>query len=264
MSNMEKTMEYQGVGTRLAPEPSRVLPFVTPQKTERPASTVTYPHYIFSPVHYEKGYAYPLIVWLHGSGADETQLLRVMPKINLRNYVAVAPRGLTWNESNDFRPIRDIKSSKGVKTIGSTYDWPESSGAIDKAEQRIFESIERAKERYNVNPQRVFLVGFDVGGTMAFRMAMQYPNYFGGVVSLGGQFPEKNSVLLRWNKIREFPVFLSVGAQSATFTPEKLGQQLRLFHTAGMSVTIRQYNTGQELTSKMLEDVNRWIMERLG
>ena len=29
---------------------------------------------LFAPLHYEAGYAYPLIVWLHGQGSSERQL----------------------------------------------------------------------------------------------------------------------------------------------------------------------------------------------
>ena len=51
-------------------------------------------HASFAPQHYESGYSYPLLVWLHGPGCDERQLLRIMPQISMRNYVAIAPRGL--------------------------------------------------------------------------------------------------------------------------------------------------------------------------
>ncbi len=48
----------------------------------------------FAPMHYAPGYAYPLIVWLHGPGGDERQLLRIMPLVSMRNHVGVAPRGI--------------------------------------------------------------------------------------------------------------------------------------------------------------------------
>ena len=50
-------------------------------------------HCIFTPLHYERNYAYPLVVWLHGPGDDERQVTRVMPLVSMRNYVAVGPRG---------------------------------------------------------------------------------------------------------------------------------------------------------------------------
>jgi hypothetical protein len=38
---------------------------------------------------------------------------------------------------------------------------------------------------------------------------------------------------------------------------------LRLLHTAGLSVTLRQCPCGHELLPQMLADVNRWIMEQI-
>ena len=53
-------------------------------------SLLDFPHALFAPLHYASGYAYPLIVWLHGSGSDERQLQRIMPLVSMQNYVAVA------------------------------------------------------------------------------------------------------------------------------------------------------------------------------
>src|SRR3954449_13229207 len=47
----------------------------------------------FAPIHYEKRYAYPLLVWLHGDAGSERELRQVIPQVSMRNYVAVAPRG---------------------------------------------------------------------------------------------------------------------------------------------------------------------------
>jgi hypothetical protein len=40
-------------------------------------------------------------------------------------------------------------------------------------------------------------------------------------------------------------------------------EDLRLLHTAGLSVTLRQYPCGHELAPQMLADANRWIMEQI-
>ncbi len=37
---------------------------------------------------------------------------------------------------------------------------------------------------------------------------------------------------------------------------------LRLLHTAGISVVLRQYPCSQELIPRMLGDVDRWVMEQ--
>jgi len=38
---------------------------------------------------------------------------------------------------------------------------------------------------------------------------------------------------------------------------------LRLLHSAGMSVTLRVYPGGDELSPQMLADVDRWIIEQI-
>ena len=55
-------------------------------------------------MHYAPGYAYPLIVWLHGSGSDERQLQRIMPLVSMQNYVAVAPRGIPLTAAGEPSP----------------------------------------------------------------------------------------------------------------------------------------------------------------
>ena len=57
-------------------------------------------HCIVTPLHYERNYAYPLVVWLHGPGGDERQVTRVMPLVSSRNYAAVGPRGTIADSSN--------------------------------------------------------------------------------------------------------------------------------------------------------------------
>lgn len=202
----------------------------------------------FAPLHYEAKYAYPLIVWLHGSESDERQLMRIMPLVSMRNYVAVAPRGFHSAEA-DQDP--------------AALDWPQLPDYIQATEQRVFDAIEAARQRFTLNPKRMFIAGFDAGGTMAFRVAMNHPREFAGVLSVGGSFPRTLHPFRQLSDARRLPVFLAVGRDSECYAPAEACEDLRLFHSAGMSVTLRQYPTGHQLTPQMLRDVDRWIMEQI-
>jgi phospholipase/carboxylesterase len=203
---------------------------------------------IFAPLHYEPNYGYPLLVWLHGPGGDERQLMRIMPLVSMRNYVAVAPRG--------FRtPSRD----GGHEGWG----WSQDLRHIQAAEQRVFESIEVAVRKFCVAPDRVFLAGFDCGGTMAFRIAMSHPDHFAGVISIGGPFPSGLTPFGQWTHARRLAVFLAVGRHSQEYPSDRVCGDLRLLHTAGMSVTLREYPCGHQVTEGILGDVNRWIIEQV-
>jgi len=203
----------------------------------------------FTPLHYEPDYGYPLIVWLHGHCDDERQLLRVMPLVSMRNYVAVAPRGPR------------IRGKEQAKSFG--YGWGQSQRDTVQAEQRIFDAIDAAVEKFNIAADRVFLAGFDCGGTMAFRIAMHNPDRFAGVLSLCGRFPSGRAPLGNITEARHLPVLLAVGRDSSRYSPDEACEDLRLFHSAGVSVALRQYPCGQELTPQMLADLDRWIIEQI-
>lgn len=202
------------------------------------------PHALFAPLHYEPNYAYPLLVWLHGPGDDERQLQRIMPLISMRNYVAVGPRG---------------NANAGGRCAG--FAWNQSSGALTLAEQHVFDSIDAAASRFNVASQRIFLGGFECGGTTALRIALRYPDRFAGALTIGGAFPDDRAPLSQLNAARKVPLFIAQGRDSQIYPVERLCADLRLFHTAGLCVTVRHYPCGDELTSHMLHDMDLWMME---
>lgn len=205
------------------------------------------PYSLFGPLHYEPGYAYPLIIWLHGPAHDEHQLRRIMPLVSMRNYVAVAPRGLC----------------QVGKDAPLGFGWPQSHEALEKAEHRIFDALETAAEKFHISPRKVFLAGFDQGGTMAFRIALDQPHKFAGVLSLCGRFPVGRTPFGNLASARKLPIFLACGRDSSEYQSEEVCNNLRLMHSAGMSITLRQYPCGHELTPQMLADVDRWIIEQV-
>ena len=203
---------------------------------------------LFVPLHYERNYAYPLIVWLHGSGADENQLKRIMPLISTRNYAAVCPRGL---------PLKQRASS------ARQYGWDEQEASVAAAEQQVFDAVKLAQRRLNVARQRIYLAGFDTGGTMAYRLAMSHPQCFAGVLSLCGPFPCGRTPLARLSEARRLPLFMACGRTSSAYPDQQVCEDLRLLHSAGMEVTLRLYPCGHEISPQMLSDMDRWIMEQI-
>lgn len=201
---------------------------------------------LFAPLHYEPNYGYPLVIWLHGPGDDERQLCRVMPHISLRNYVGVGPRGCCEPAPGELG-----------------YQWQQQEAAIAAAEQHVFDGIEIACQRYHVDEDRIFLAGYQCGGTMALRIGLQHPRPFAGVLSVGGPFPTGFAPLAHLRQVRQLPIFLAQGRDSQVYPQQQSCEELRLFHAAAMHVTLRQYPCSDELTTQMLRDMNVWIMERI-
>src|SRR4051812_43602173 len=47
----------------------------------------------FLPTGYEPNYPYPLLVFLHGHGGSEEQILKLAPRLSRRNYICIGLRG---------------------------------------------------------------------------------------------------------------------------------------------------------------------------
>jgi len=212
-------------------------------------------HCLLSPIHYEKNYAYPLVVWLHGEGGDERQLHRIMPLVSLRNYIAAAPRG-TISLSNE-------PGSFGSEPGEAGFGWGDTEDQILLAQQHVSDCITDACQHYHVHAQRIFLAGFGAGGTMAMRLALGQPQHFAGAISLLGPFPQGNSPLRFINHARQLPLLLATASQGDWYPQQQVCDDLRLFHSAGMSVSLRQYPCDDQLTTHMLSDMDRWIMEQV-
>jgi phospholipase/carboxylesterase len=228
-----------------APPPSSKSPAARVKRPALSAATPRHesPHCLLAPLHYERNYAYPLLVWLHGPEGDEREVKRIMPLVSLRNYVSLAVRG----------PVTDRRG----------FGWPQTADSILTAESRIADAVSQARQKFNVHSERIFLAGFGVGGTMALRLALRHPDRYAGAASLAGSFPAGHAPLSRLSAVRRSRMLIMHCRDSDAYPVDRVCQELALFHAAGLSVTLRQYPCGDELTTQMLCDLDVWLMEQV-
>ena len=117
--------------------------------------------------------------------------------------------------------------------------------------------------KLNISPSRIFLVGYAGGGTMAYRLALNLPHLFAGAISLGGEFPHGHTPLAQLADVRRLKFLVASGRDSRRYPPQRVCENLRLLYAAGMSISLRQYPCGDDLTTQMLSDLDRWIMEQI-
>lgn len=201
-------------------------------------------HCLFSPIHYEPGYAYPLVVWLHGSDSSELELRQVMPLVSVRNYVGVAPRGTA--RTSDTQRL---------------YGWRQTAGEIADACQRVRDCLDLARESFNIHDDRIFIAGYGDGGTMALRVGLEHPHLFAGAISLGGPVPRGGNAFHRINEARRLPLMLSASTNQDCYTNEQILDDVRLLHSGGFELSVMLYPEGTGLTDNMFEDIDSWVMQ---
>ena len=201
---------------------------------------------LFGPERYEPRYEYPLIVWLHSCHSSEQELESVMPELSMQNYVACAPRG-----------------TLACDPEGKLFRWGQSAATTAIAEEIVFETIELASRQFSVANNRIFLAGFGGGGSMAWRIALRYPQRFAGVISICGDFPHRNQPLMNLAAARYLDTLWMYGADSAQCGVKHVCESLPVLHSACLRAELRQYPCGDDLLSNMLVDMNNWVMERV-
>lgn len=202
-------------------------------------------YHLFTPLHYEPNYAYPLVIWLPDAGGTAREISRVMPLISMRNYAGVGVNGI--------RPVQAFQPQRG-------YQWGQQPADLDRAREAVMRAIDGASQRMHVGRHRIFLAGHGTGGTLALRLGLAHPEIFAGAISLLGGLPRGNRPLVRLAHARQVPLLMIYGRDSERYGTDHVCQDLRTMHAAGLKVSLRQYPCGQEVTTKMLSDVNAWIM----
>lgn len=99
----------------------------------------------------------PLYVWLHGRGDTTTDMHFVAERMSRKGQIA--PAGAI------------VLHPFGRHCLGF-----KSAGEID-----IFEAIDSVKHRYNIDPDRVILIGFSMGGAGAWHIGAHYADQFAAV-----------------------------------------------------------------------------------
>jgi phospholipase/carboxylesterase len=227
------------------PSPQTQTPYIVEHGLFRQSTDSEFEHSLFVPMHCEPKYAYPLVIWLHGHADDHRQLLRVMPMISLRNYLAIAPT-----------------APKPFANAATRY-WAQTDAAVMHAEDLVDRCVEQVWSRFKIHPQRIYLAGVGAGGTMALRIGLSQASRLAGVMSLNGALPSCQAPLSNLVQSRKLPLFIGHSRQSSGFAEEQLCDELRLLHSGGFSVTLRQYPGSEDLNPSMLQDLDRWMMESI-
>lgn len=217
--------------------------------TSEVAAAQTWPLRTFLPVGYEPNYPYPLLVFLHGQGSSEEQILRLAPRLSRRNYICIAPRGPLM-----MPPRLDGRT---------TYCWGPDNCDDPLVEEYIFRAIEQTRRSLHVHSERIYLAGFREGAALAYRIGLNFPERFNGVISLNGSLPRPGTPRLRLPEVRQLRVFIGHGIANPIVPLALARQDYRLFYTAGLDVSLRTYATTHRIHPAMLKDIDRWVQDKI-
>jgi phospholipase/carboxylesterase len=188
----------------------------------------------------------PLIVLLHGSGADERDMIglwRDLPGA----FVVVSPRA----------PFSDGGGYRWYRKTGAT----PRAGDIEASRALVDTVVADALTRFDIDPERVFIAGFSQGAVMVYEIALREPDRFRGAAVLSGSLLAATTAGLSARSGSRGPSFfighgtadprIPVGAaRAATAALGRLGVPNSLHLYAGM---------GHAIDAAETQDLDAWL-----
>jgi phospholipase/carboxylesterase len=196
----------------------------------------------------------PLVVLLHGIGADEDDLFPLARALDPRiTVVSVgAPHGYYGGRAwfhIDFAPggrvVPDVPQARA--TLADLVEW-----------------LRAAPDRWDTDPARTFLLGFSQGGMMALGVLGEVPERLAGVVVLSSRYStELFPATAGADTIARVPLFVAHGTHDQTL-PIAHGREIRdTFQTKSRDFTYREYRVAHGITDDEMADVAAWLAARL-
>lgn len=189
------------------------------------------------------------IFLFHGLGSNEEDLLQLVEEFkgqchifSLRGPITHSPGFAFYTFEEEGKPTREVFDK--VITFSQSF---------------ILEAI----EEYQLNIQKIFLIGFNQGAAVVETLTLTLGNLIKGTVALSGYLPE--FVINEYKKVPldKTEIFISHGEYDYDF-PIQWGENSKnYFEEIGVQVTYKTYPDGHGVTPQNLKDLVTFIAGNL-
>ena len=184
------------------------------------------PYRIYVPTRWSEGTALPILLFLHGAGADESTYLDIAGGLlaelaEKHGYIVVSPLG--------FRPLGAYGNPLRLPAVFGESEAAARQRAAVTAERRrelalseleVITVLEIVTEEYGADRSRTFLAGHSMGSGGAWHLAARYPERWRAVAPMSGPFVDKETY--PFDRIRDLPLLVSEGTGA---TPSLAGSR---------------------------------------
>ena len=192
------------------------------------------------------GRRHPALIMLHGRGADEEDLIGLVPSFD-RSLLVLSVRaphrysygGYTWYDIGEM-------------------GRPEPELFLDSY-RKLVQFIDDVLAAYPIDPSNVFLLGFSMGTVMSYALSLTRPGTFRGVIAHSGYIPEGTELVMQWEKLAGLSFFVAHGLLDPTI-PVLLARRARqLLEGSTASMTYKEYSMGHEISQESLQDAVEFL-----
>ena len=189
----------------------------------------------------------PLLVLLHGYGADERDLLSLVSQLDPRLAIA-SPRA----------PI-------AVGDGGYAWFWGGDNAVdLEDARRSVLLFLDRAVEALSADPRRVYIAGFSQGAMLTLAIVLTEPQKIAGAAVMSGRLsPGLLRGLPAIDFLRGFPLLITHGTED-TVTPIRFGREIRdALAPLSLDLDYAEFVAGHTISDETIHALDEWLKERL-
>ena len=196
----------------------------------------------------------PLLILMHGVGANEGQMTALAPSFDPR-FLVVSVRSPLVFGPNAFGWFHVSFTAEGPVIVAEE---------AESGWKHVARFIDEAVAAYGADPARVFLAGFSQGGIMALATLLTAPDLVAGAVVMSGRLlPEALANAAPASALRGKPVLIVHGEKD-----EKLGIHLARWareQLAGLPLRVayKEMPMGHAITRESMDVVHAWLADAL-
>jgi predicted esterase len=170
---------------------------------------------VFVPPAWDGKAALPIILFLHGAGADENTYLDqsdgLVRKLAAQHgYIVVSPLGFTplGAYGNPLR-LPAVFGENAAAAAQRAAVTPERRRELTLSELEVMTALELVTEEYGADRSRTFLAGHSMGSGGVWHLAARYPERWRAVAPMSGPFID--AATYPFDLIRHLPIFMTEG-----------------------------------------------------
>ena len=202
-----------------------------------------------TPDGYDPGVSYPLMIMLHGFGANMRDLAGLAPAISSTGYVYACPNA-------------PIPFELGGGQTGYGWTSPRDmykEGEVEEAEKLLDGFFGEVFEKFKIGADRSILMGFSQGGRMTYRCGVGRPQPFAGLAALSASLSEPKELEARLPEDRSQPIFVAHGTSDAQIAAENAHKSVKWLEEFGFQPEYHEYNMGHSISDEELQDLIPWM-----
>ncbi len=196
----------------------------------------------------------PAVFVLHGRGADEEDLLPVARHL-----------------PDDFHVI-SLRAPDPLQGGYTWYDLDLSGGGLEQSQpdaagfrrslDLIADSVEAATEAYDLDADRLGLLGFSQGAITSLSLVLEEPDRYAWVVALHGYLADSHAEFAP-DGVAGKPVFVGAGSGDRVIPSARSTAAAERFVEIGADVTHDSYPGGHGIGQSELADVVAFVEAQL-